>query len=381
MDRVWRAFCADLATQISHYNDPYLVFSGDLVFAGGIESQYSAFATNIVTELHRHFSRDRIICVPGNHDISQEALKPLATLQLGSLNELTSERIFNDNVPQLSNMFFGPKFRNYIAAEANFATYGCCQTDLGGSGWDLNNKIGVYCLNTALCSYTHLPDSRGAEISDKRKLMIDTRVMQQWLQETASTTRILVMHHPTEWLASWANSELDIIIATDFHLVFSGHIHKGTATSSSRGDDGVVAVSAPPLFTSKSDLLGYSYVTLDTETRGVEVQYRQWTPSQKFVTGTAFSNSDTGMVRFLPWTRPPISIEDTRPLPAPGDTEAILQAEFEVATTSYSARQTPWVDRDLASVCQKTPTPARNLRRTATLSARIRPRNRPHRHD
>ena len=34
----------------------------------------------------------------------------------------------------------------------------------------------------------------------------------------------------------------------------------------------------------------------------------------------------------------------------------------------------------VASVWQKTPTPARNLRRTATLSARFRPRNRPHRH-
>ena len=34
----------------------------------------------------------------------------------------------------------------------------------------------------------------------------------------------------------------------------------------------------------------------------------------------------------------------------------------------------------LTSVWQKTPTPARNLRRTATLSARFRPRNRPRRH-
>ena len=34
----------------------------------------------------------------------------------------------------------------------------------------------------------------------------------------------------------------------------------------------------------------------------------------------------------------------------------------------------------IISVCQKTPTPARNLRRTATLSARFRPRHRPHRH-
>ena len=122
-------------------------------------------------------------------------------------------------------MLFQPKLRDYVAAEATFAKYGCCQTDLGGTGWDLANGLGVYCLNTALCSYAHLPDSHGAPISDHSKLMIDTRIMQQWLLETTSTNRILVMHHPIEWLAPWANSELDRIIAKDFHLVFSGHTH------------------------------------------------------------------------------------------------------------------------------------------------------------
>ena len=362
MDRVWRAFCADLATQISDYDDPHLVFSGDLVFAGGTENQYSAFATNIAAELKSHFSRDRIICVPGNHDISQEALRSLATLQVGALAELTSETLFNDHVPQLSDMFFRPKLRDYVAAEAAFAKYGCCQTTLGGTGWDLANGIGVYCLNTALCSYAHSTDSQGAAISDKSKLMIDTRVMQQWLLETTSTIRILVMHHPIEWLTPWAKSELDTIIANDFLLVFSGHLHQATARFFSRGDNGVVAVSAPALFTRKSDLLGYSFVTLDTETRDVEVHYRQWTPGHKFVTGTALSNTDTGVVSFPPWTRPPLSIEDAKPLPTPGDTQAILQVEFEEATTSYSSKQTSWVDRDLASMPETDPD-----RDTATL--------------
>ena len=362
VDYVWQAFCDDLATQISHYDDPYLVFSGDLVFAGGMENQYSAFVTNIAAGLHGHFSRDRIICVPGNHDISQEALRPLATLQKGALDVLTSETIFNDNVPHLSDMFFRSKLTNYIAVEADFAKHGCCQTNLGGAGWDLDNGIGVYCLNTALCSYAHLPDPQGAAISDKSKLMIDTRVMQQWLQQTTSRIRILVMHHPIEWLTPWASSELDIIIANDFNLVFSGHIHQATAMFSSRGENGVIAVSAPPLFTHKSDSLGYSFVTLDTETRGVEVQYRQWTPSHKFVTGTVLSNTDNGLVNFPPWKRPPLSIENTKPLPTPGDTRAILQVEFEEATTSYSSKETPWVDRDLASMPETDPD-----RETATL--------------
>ena len=185
--------------------------------------------------------------------------------------------------------------------------------------------------------------------------MIDTRVMQQWLLETASTERILVMHHPIEWLAAWASSELDKIIAKDFHVVLSGHVHQATAKFCSRGDNGVVEVSAPPLFTRKSDLLGYSFVTLDTETGAVEVHYRQWTPRHKFVTGTALSNTDTGVVVFPRWTRPPLSIEGPKPLPKLGDTQAILQTEFDDATTSYSSKRTSWVDRDLASMPETDP--------------------------
>ena len=355
LDHVWKTFCADLATQIPHYEDPYLVFSGDLVFAAGVENQYAAFATTIAAGLHGYFPRDRIICVPGNHDISQEALRPFAAIQKGALDALTSETIFNDNVPQLSELFFRSKHRDYITAEADFAKYGCCQKNLGGAGWDLDNGIGVYCLNTALCSYAHLPDSQGAEISDKGNLMVDTRVMQEWLQQTTSTIRILVMHHPIEWLTSWVRSELDNIIEKDFSLVFFGHLHEADARFSSRGENGVVAVAAPPLFTRKSDLLGYSFVTLDIETRGVDVQYRQWTHGHKFVTGTALANTDTGVVSFPRWKRPPLSIEDPKPLPTPGDTQAILRIEFEEAITSYSSRETPWVDRDLASMPETDP--------------------------
>ena len=355
LDHVWKIFRADLATQISQYDNPYLVFSGDLVFAAGVENQYSTFATTIAAGLHGYFSRDRVICVPGNHDVSQEALRPLAALQKGALDVLTSESVFNDNVSQLSELFFRQKLRDYIAAEADFAKYGCCQKNLGGAGWDLDNGIGVYCLNTALCSYAHLPDSQGAAISDKGKLMIDTRVMQEWLQQTTSTIRILVMHHPIEWLTSWARSELDNIIEKDFTLVFSGHLHEAAARYSSRGENGVVAVAAPALFTRKSDLLGYSFVTLDTETRGVDVQYRQWTPGQKFVAGTALADTDSGVVSFPRWERPPISIEDRKPLPTPGDTLAILRLEFEEAITSYSSRETPWMDRDLATMPETDP--------------------------
>ena len=71
--------------------------------------------------------------------------------------------------------------------------------------------------------------------------------------------------------------------------------------------------------------------------------------------------------------------------------QAQLRSEVIEATTQTTPNDaTHWSCRSMArhlntthslvSVCQKTPTPTRNLRRTATLSPRFQPRNRPHRH-
>ena len=56
--------------------------------------------------------------------------------------------------------------------------------------------------------------------------------------------------------------------------------------------------------------------------------------------------------------------------------EEVLMQHLAVRAVSVRARPV----HGRVSVCQKTPTPARDLRRTATLSARFQPRNRPHRH-
>src|ERR1035437_881201 len=100
-------FGEDLKGEAPKYQNLYLIFSGDLVQAGSNQDFYSRFivrADDLFTAAG--MPRTRRISVPGNHDVSQDAVKPILPLQIGALNGLTSESIFNDSMPHLSEMFF-----------------------------------------------------------------------------------------------------------------------------------------------------------------------------------------------------------------------------------------------------------------------------------
>ncbi|RYE12693.1 MAG: hypothetical protein EOP45_22425, partial [Sphingobacteriaceae bacterium] len=159
-----------------------------------------------------------------------------------------------------------------------------------GTGWNIADNIAIFCLNTALYS------SGGFEnIDDKGKLCIDTRVLYNWVQHNEAKTKILVMHHPIEWLKDWSQIELLKIIKSEFCLCLSGHIHDQSYFHSINKEREFVNCSAPPLLTNKNDNLGYSLITVSSD--GVkDIYYRQWTKNNSFVTGVSFSDSDDGKV-------------------------------------------------------------------------------------
>jgi len=145
IELVSKEFFKDVTVQIKKFENLYLAFSGDLVLEGADSEQHSAFMANFATALDRAgVPHARRICSPGNHDISQAALEPLLLMQDGAISVIKDEQTFNDQLPQLSDLIFSSKFENYVSCEAKFAKYTCCQSALGGAGWDLENGIGLY---------------------------------------------------------------------------------------------------------------------------------------------------------------------------------------------------------------------------------------------
>ena len=299
LELVYESFQQDLVSEAKKETDLFAVFSGDLVREGAIPSHFEQFSSKIANTLEAAgIPYDRRIVVPGNHDVSRNAIEKTLPVQKPALDNIKSELQFNNSLELFSKQFLNENFENYKQGEKDFGKFTSCQGELGGTGWRIKNSIGVYCLNTALCSFgAIIHRESGSKINDRNRLMIDTRALHSWLRQNDSEFKILVMHHPLDWLCDWAASELDTVIDRNFDLVFTGHIHSSSAKSYSSSDSKVVQIGAPPLFTRKSSVLGYSMVTVDLSSQNVKVRYRQWSEAHhKFLTGTALSGTDSGEI-------------------------------------------------------------------------------------
>lgn len=337
---VLAAFFKDLKQQLRKLDngDVYLVFSGDLVKAGSDVGQYGAFLKEFDHELiSAGLPRNRRISIPGNHDVSQDYIKSNHVLHEGLLVQKLNENAFNDFCASNSTFFAG-KFEHYLTHSKKFADYGISADCIGGAGFRIGDNIGIYCLNTALCS------SAGIS-SDFQALAIDSRSLYRWVQSNADSVRILVMHHPREWLTDWANKEMVKLLGAHFSLCLHGHTHEQLLYHSMNHELSLTTCSAPPLLTDKHGELGYAIISVSSH--GVEeIRYRQWTKHHTFVSGTSYSNSDDGIVHIGKLAK----VASVTAEVDSEDIEAHLTSNLKQALAAYQGQPNSWIEPLLSNL-------------------------------
>ncbi len=356
-DIVLEAFLSDLERLQADSQPSYLVVSGDLAHAGD-SSQYQALQDKWDSRLARiGIDRERRIVVPGNHDIQQAVVKAHFVMHNATLRSIDKESDFNEHAPVLAATFLKSGLENYIRAEAAFAGMTACQETIWGQGWSLNDDVGVYCLNTAACSSGGLQARPGKPTDDEGALHVNTRELHRWVAASKHKCKVLVMHHPSSWLSPWAQREIDSTVTTHFDLVLCGHVHDPASFAAVRFGRSTVHAVAPALFTKKQDFpLGYSIIKIAPARCMIEVEYRQWSTSRRFVPGTAIAGNETGILSFGTGSTSAAVIDssdrvETSPSPVRlVSTLSILKSEFEDSTICYSSKRPVWVQRDLAEI-------------------------------
>lgn len=296
---VLKAFFQDLRKQIELLGsvDVYLVLSGDVVYAGNDRSSYNKFISKFDAELTAlGIPKSKRISVPGNHDVSIEQIKSHRVDHEGVIDQCLDETSFNDYIQNPLEVFKS-KFAAYSDFESQFTDFGSLRETLTGSGWQIADDIGIYCLNSAFFSSGGLQAvSSDQKIEDKGRLVVNTRSLHTWNNKCKSRCKILVMHHPLSWLTDWAQKEIRILLKKDFNLYLSGHAHDQAMFHSLQHNGSLVEVMAPPLFTTKKDQLGYSIISLSSAYEIANVTYRQWTKYYSFVSGVDFADTEDGKV-------------------------------------------------------------------------------------
>lgn len=342
---VFRAFFTDLRKQMGRLEatDVYLVLSGDVVQAGHDSDSYNEFISKFDAELTSlGIPKSHRICVPGNHDVSTKQIEFKKVDHEGVVSQNLGEDQFNDYAENPSDVF-KLKLEAYSSFESNFTDHRALGESFTGSGWEVNNNVGIYCLNTAFFSSGGLKDGTPPTNKDKRRLAVNTRSLHSWNASCKAPCKILVMHHPLDWLTDWAQREIRTLLNNDLALCLSSHAHDQSVFHSISNDRSLVEVSAPPLFTTKTDELGYSIISLSSMNEISDITYRQWTKHHSFVPGVNFSNTEDGKVIIKAQTQRNTSTRrqerDNRDI-----VDDYLTKQLNDSLTTFSSQPRVWVE-------------------------------------
>lgn len=291
---VFDQFLDDLDKQVNASDKKtYLLITGDIVQSASSIEDYNNFNIEFLHKIQKiGISKENIIITPGNHDACRhEILKTKYDHILLEKNDF-SETDFNEYLKEKSEEIT-KKFKNFV----KFLTGSSVRILKGnvsiGAYTEISDSISIYTLNSALTSTAGLDEFK----SDKNKLMVETRNLQKWLSENKHKFKILAMHHPSSWLNNWANNEISTIIENSFNITFTGHEHTADLLNYNTPKGTGIKISAPALFTNKHENLGYSITTINEDNKEIDIEYRQWTPHRKFVTGTSLANNDSGNIK------------------------------------------------------------------------------------
>jgi predicted MPP superfamily phosphohydrolase len=340
---VMRALVSDIKAQMdeSRTDTFYAIFSGDIVQAADDQDSYNSFLSTCGKNFDDlGIPRSHRFCVPGNHDVSRKHIQLSILDHEGIVSQKLDETSVNDYI-KCCNSVFKEKFCAYQDFESEFTNMPAIATSVAGNGYKLDEQLGVYCLNSALFSSGGLQGSTGELLIDKERLVVETRELHSWVAQCDAPCKVLVTHHPLAWLSEWASQELNSLLNREFSLFLSGHSHDQKSYHLIVEGKSFVHLHAPPLFTSKSETLGYSIITICPNSHRVsEVAYRQWTGHQRFLPGVSFSGTDDGKLTIFNQTQTnSFGVKNSF-----DPVEQYLSNELEDALTSFSSQPRIWVE-------------------------------------
>lgn len=128
--------------------------------------------------------------------------------------------------------------------------------------------VGIAALNTSW---------RSSGDGDRHQLLLSDRQVQNALALIAdSDVRIIVMHHPLDWLAPWDADDARSAFERIPSLVLSGHDHTSNPTSEVTPRGRAVYSRAGCLYGSFDYFNGYSIIDLRLDASTVDISLRSW---------------------------------------------------------------------------------------------------------
>ena len=263
-DVVLEALCKSVAQGCGDNVAPdFILLTGDVAFSG--HAPEYRLAEQFIESLcvAARLAKERVFCVPGNHDIDRECPKlsfegARATLKdqnqtdkiLGSKKEMETLLARQQNFREFQSSCFGMQSRE--ASEEGLAYVSRLVVD--------DVRVAIIGLDSAWLSEGGR-DDHGKLLLGERQVINAIRQAQEHDERPHLT--LAMAHHPFHLLQKFDQRPVQSRIERACHFFHCGHLHEHEILSSGSSPRDCLAVSAGAAFETRQSRNSYSSVTVD----------------------------------------------------------------------------------------------------------------------
>ncbi|MFM2386359.1 MAG: hypothetical protein RL660_1116, partial [Bacteroidota bacterium] len=248
----------------------FVFFTGDLVNKGDKVTDFQKASEQLLDSICTvtEINKTNIFICAGNHDVHRGQELPALQSDFDKMktnddldsfvNEAKNKPSIDESLKNMEN------YNNY--AKEFLSEHVSIHNDIVEPLYTIHKreadgkKIGIATINTAWRSF----DSE----KDSGNLFYPIVLVKKIISELTDVDfRILLLHHPISDLKPWNAYDLEDLIHREFHLMFSGHLHKKKKGTIITSDEGIYFTSSPAtldLYNNGSDI-GFSVYDFDAE--------------------------------------------------------------------------------------------------------------------
>ncbi len=257
-DVVLKSLLTDISNRYSNGTPIDFIFiTGDLAFSG--KDQEYLIVQDFLCRLSAETGvpSDRLLCVPGNHDINRN-IEVDAFTGVRSLlkNSIEVDKFLGDEARRRTLFRRQSAFREFVNAL-------CRENRYSESSYQHIVQYDLHGLSIAILLIDSSWLSEGGE-TDSHSILVGERQLINLSSKLSKPALVIgLMHHPMDWLAPFEHTAIKNLIAEHCHLLFRGHVHEDSIETISQAGNQMKVFTAGASYESRLSTNCYGYGIVD----------------------------------------------------------------------------------------------------------------------
>ncbi|MDP9177790.1 MAG: metallophosphoesterase [Gemmatimonadota bacterium] len=275
-----KALCDDVACRHREGETPdFILLTGDLAFSGKTDQYELAgtFCDNLCAACD--LPKERVYCIPGNHDIDRDTQKLtfLGGRTLRNQNQVDSLLAPQDDVQTLLK-----RELNYRSFQETY--FGAQERTRTADGLGYVSLLTIDGVRVAIIGLDSAWLAEG-DVEDHGKLLVGERQVMNALDVLngyADPAHIVVgmVHHPLHLLQDFDRRPVQYRLESTCHFLHCGHLHQPEARTAGFAGNGCLTLLGGAQFETRQSRNTYSIVTLDLENASRTIETAHHDPTR-----------------------------------------------------------------------------------------------------